>query len=415
MLPAGPAAGPLAQTVALHRDPLRALQAAQAAYGDVFTVRLATARPLVVVADPAEVEGLLHADPDRAHAGEARRRILPAASPRSVFGGDGEAHRTARAHVAGALAPDVLDPRRPAMAEIAARHADGWPHGRPFRLLPRMRALIDEVFVRCVLGVRDEARARALPGAIGRMLWTPGNPPMSLPGRGLLGAAATPFYRRRMAPVAQLLAAELDARRTADPGGDDILGRMTALPTPDAVDELLSTVMAAQEPPAAGLTWLLERLARAPELADRFVADEGARDAIARETLRVRAPAFAALRRLTAPREVGGHALPAGVSVVLPTPLLHRHPRAFPEPEAFRPERWTCEPPPETTYLPFGGGARRCIGEPLAHAYLGALVPAVLRRVRLRAVLPEPERMVLRGTILVPHRSALVRARRFGA
>jgi cytochrome P450 len=137
------------------------------------------------------------------------------------------------------------------------------------------------------------------------------------------------------------------------------------------------------------------------------------RDAIARESLRLRGPAIAALRRLIAPREVAGHQLPAGVTVMLPTPLLHRDPGAFPDAKAFRPERWPAAP--ETTYLPFGGGARRCVGEALARAYLDVVVPAVLRRVRLQAVLREPERMVPRGTILVPHRGALVRARRFGS
>src|SRR4051812_11607296 len=115
MLPRGPATGPLAQTFALHRDPLGMLRAARGAYGDTFTIRLATARPLVVVAAADEVAGLLGADPATAHAGEARRRILPAASPRSVFGGDGAAHAAARGHIAGALSPAVIGRQRDAM------------------------------------------------------------------------------------------------------------------------------------------------------------------------------------------------------------------------------------------------------------------------------------------------------------
>ncbi|HEV7563313.1 MAG TPA: hypothetical protein VGO24_07400, partial [Solirubrobacterales bacterium] len=95
-LPPGPDDGVLAQTIRFHRNPLGFLRAAQAEYGDLFTIRLLTARPLVVVADPDAVEALLAADYGRAHAGEARRRILPFASTRSVFGGDGEAHRAAR-------------------------------------------------------------------------------------------------------------------------------------------------------------------------------------------------------------------------------------------------------------------------------------------------------------------------------
>jgi cytochrome P450 len=409
MLPPGPDTGPLAQTVALHRDPLGMLTAARGRHGDVFTLRLATARPLVVVTAADAVPGLLDADPQRAHAGAARRRILPAASPRSVFGGDGAAHATARGHIAGALAPDVVDAQRDAMAALAEAHVDAWPQGRPFRLLPRVRALVDDVFARCILRSDD---ARFVP-AIRRMLWTPGNPPFSLPGDGLLGAAARPFYRRRMAPVAALVAAELErrragARRNGAVRRGDLLDALAGEPPEAAADELLSTIMAAQEPPAAGLTWLLERLARDAALADAYVADPAARDPIVREVLRLRAPALAALRRLTAPHG----ALPAGVTVMLPTPLLHRDPAAFPDPERFDPARWRATPP-ETTYAPFGGGARRCVGEALAHTYFDVLIPAVLRRVRLRPVLREPERMVLRGTILVPHRSALMRAHRF--
>src|SRR4051812_33277365 len=99
------------------------------------------------------------------------------------------------------------------MAAIAARHAGAWPRSRPMRLLPHMRALVDEVFARCLLGVVDDDRARAVPAAIGRMLWTRGNPPLSIPGDGLLGAAADALFARRRAPLAGLLSAEIDARR----------------------------------------------------------------------------------------------------------------------------------------------------------------------------------------------------------
>ena len=177
-------------------------------------------------------------------------------------------------------------------------------------------------------------------------------------------------------------------------------GARHALATEAIVDELLALLMAAQEPAAAALTWVLERLARRPELDP---TEEGVVD----ETLRLRPPAVAALRRLTAPREVAGHPLPAGVTVMLPFPALHRDPRACADPDEFRPERWRSGTPP-AAFWPFGGGSRRCPGELLARAYLRSVVPAVLDHVALRAVWPRWERMVLRGTILVPHRGMLV-------
>jgi cytochrome P450 len=406
-LPPGPSAGPLAQTVAFHRDPLGVLRAAQARYGDVFTMRLLTARPVVVVAAPEEVGPLLHADPGAAHAGSARRTILPLASPRSVFGSDGAAHAAARTPVAGLFAPPAVAAQHDAIARIAERHALAWPRGRPVRLLERMRALVDEVFVRLMLGVEDDERVGALVAALRRMLWTPGNPPLTVPGDGdgLMGAAARRAFDRRHAPLTRLIAEEVERRR-ADPP-DDVLGRiLRANPGKHGADvagELLVLLAAAQEPPAVALTRVLDRLARAPELAARYGAD---RDAIVSETLRLHPPAVAGLRRLAEPRAVAGHRLPAGVVTMVPIPLLHRDARLFSDPDAFRPERWRSAAP--SVYLPFGDGARRCLGEHLAHAYFAAIVPAILQRVRLRALRPRPERMVVRGTILVPHRSGPV-------
>jgi cytochrome P450 len=362
-------------------------------FGDVFTIRLLTARPVVVAAAPASVEELLDADPATARAGEARRAILPFASPASVFGGDGEAHRAASAHVEPALSREAVDGRREEMEAIAARHAAALPRGRPFRLLERVRAVTDEIFVRLVLGVRDETLVRRLVDSVRHLLRTPGNPPLTLPGMGdgLAGALGQKLFERRQAPALAAL---------SDAVGD-----------PTRAEELMSLVMAAQEPPAIALTWLLDRLGRERDLADAFLADpEGeVATAVVKETLRLRPPASAALRRLTAPRRVGGWDLPARVDVMVPSTLLHRDPRGFPDPDAFRPERWRTTPPPASPFFPFGGGARRCVGEHLAHAEIATVVPAFLRDARPVPLAPEPERMVQRATVLVPRRGLLAR------
>jgi cytochrome P450 len=418
--PPGPDASVLAQTVAFHRDPLEFLRRAQGEFGDVFQIRLLSARPTFVVADPAAVETLLGSDPERAHAGEARRAVLPFASPRSAFGGDGESHRSARQRIAPAFAPEAIASRREAITAIAERHASEWPIGRPFRLLSRVRTLCDEVFVRLVLGVRDEQLAAELTAAIGRMLRTPGNPPLTLPGRGdgLMGEFGEALFQQRQAPVAAALSRAVEARRAEARGEVDVLGCMVSadagLATGEIVDELMSLLMAAQEPPAIALTWILDRLAREPELAAGFLADPGSKrsDAIVRETLRLRPPASGSLRRLLEPMRVGERELPAGATVLVPTSLLHRDPRGFADPDRFEPERWLAEPGPSWPFFPFGGGARRCVGEPLAHAEIEAVVPAVLRVLKLTPLAPEPEpeRMVQRATVLVPQRSLLVRA-----
>jgi cytochrome P450 len=169
--------------------------------------------------------------------------------------------------------------------------------------------------------------------------------------------------------------------------------------------------MAAQEPPSVAITWLLDRLGR-DGLHDRYAAagEEAFRDAVTRETLRLQPPALAVLRRLTEPFEVSGTRLPAGTVAILPIPLLHRDPAFFPVGDEFRPERWSAALAPEVSYLPFGGGTRRCLGEHLAQAYFDAVAPAIAQRLRLQPLSRRPERMVVRATTLVPQRGALVRA-----
>jgi cytochrome P450 family 135 len=418
--PPGPRAGVLAQTIAFHRDPLGYLRRTQEELGDVFQIRLLTARPTFVVADPEAVGELLEADPQRAHAGEARRAVLPFASARSVFGGDAGAHLSARARIAPAFAPEVIDSRRDAIAAIAVRHAAEWPLGRPFRLLSRIRTLCDEVFVRLVLGVRDEGIATALIAAIGRMLRTPGNPPVTLPGKGdgLAGELGQALFEQRQAPVVAALSRAVEKRRAETTVEVDVLGCMVAdeaeLTTEQIVDELMSLLMAAQEPPSIALTWLFDRLGREPELAAEFVAEPRGRraDAIVRETLRLQPPASGSLRRLLEPLQVGDRQLPTGAGVLVPTSLLHRDRRGFADPDRFEPERLLADPAPSWPFFPFGGGARRCVGEPLAHAEIETVVPAVLRTLRLSPLSAEPERMVQRATVLVPQRSLLVRASR---
>jgi cytochrome P450 len=416
--PPGPRAGVLAQTVAFHRDPLQFLRRQREQFGEVFQIRLLTARPTFVVTAPEAVEELLLGDPDRAHAGEARRTVLPFASTRSVFGGDAESHRSARARIAPAFSPEVIDSRREAIAALAERHAARWPLGRPFRLLSRVRTLCDEIFVRLVLGVRDEEIAVELTAAIGQMLRTPGNPPVTLPGKGdgLVGELGQALFERRKQPVATALARAVEARRADPSEAVDVLGCVTAagLDNDEIVDELLSLLMAAQEPPSIALSWLLDRLAREPALAEQFLADPRSpiADAVVRETLRLRPPASGSLRKLLAPLPVEGRELPAGATVLAPTSLVHRDPRGFRDPDRFEPERWLAEPGPAWPFFPFGGGARRCVGEPLAHAEIEAVAPAVLRTLRLRPLSPQPERMVQRATVLVPQRSLLVRATR---
>jgi cytochrome P450 len=361
------------------------------------------------------------ADPVVATTGAGRRRVLGIASPQSVLGADQDRHRVARQTVAPAFTPQALDPHRDAISRLAGDHARRWPRGRPFRLLPRVKTLADDVFVRFVLGVADERRAAALTLAIRHMLWSPGSPPLPIPSgdRGVLGVLGERLYRRRSAPVERLLHEELAARRAAGGAQDGALDVISCLlradhpPRDDGeiVEEILPLLMAGQEPAAIGLTWLLDRLARHPQVAARFTpAADPAHAAFVNETLRVRPAVHSIVRPLIAPLTVAGHELPAGAVLTLPIPLVHRDPRIFDAPDEFRPERFLDGPHPDA-FVPFGGGARRCLGQALAELQMATIVPAILDRLVLRPVSRRPERQIVRATVLPPHRSALVIAR----
>jgi len=423
-LPAGPGEGRLAQAVRFHRDPLRFLQRARRQYGDVFTLRPAVAGPMVVFTDPDMIDEVIELPRDAGDAGAARRRIVQMISEHSVLGADQEEQRLTRERLEPAFDDSTLDPRRYAMTLIAEEYIERWPGGRPFRLHPRMRLIVDEIFAQLVIGVRNRNRAQALARATYRMLWTPGNPPVPPPGRyaGLLGALGGKLFDRRTVPVARILAAEIDARRTNDGGAGagsiDVIGAMLratpARRTAAMVDELVPLLMAGQEPAAAALTWILDRLVRNPKLAEHFVSsapDDPLRTATVREALRLRPAVHTVARRLTAPRAIGGYQMPAGAVVAVPIVLVHRDPGAFPDPDVFRPERFVGEEPENLPYLPFGGGPRRCLGRWLARAEIGSVIPAILRRLDLKPLSSRPERMVVRGTVLVPHRSERVLAR----
>src|SRR4051794_24971541 len=397
----------------LASDPLRVLRRLRDAYGPVFTIRT-TNGPMVVVGAAEELTRLTELDPGSARAGEARRRVLPQASPRSVFGGDGEGHRAASARLHEALTRPAIERLEPEIAAIAERHAAAWPSRRPFELRVRLRDIADEVWVRLILRPRDEARTEALTRAARHLLRTPGNPPFPPPGegQGLLGPAITRLLERRLAPFADLIRAEITERRAEGPTGDGgFLDRFAAtdLDPQAVVAELTIVTGAALEATASGLTSVLERLAHERDLA-AHVASAGAADPLfgpaVDECLRLRPVAMAAMRRLTRPVSLAGYDLPADAVLMAPSLLLHRDPEQFAGPDDFRLERF--KGGVHGPFFPYGGGERACIGRHLAQAEIRNVVPAVLRTRRLRPLGREPERLVERATILAPCRGGIV-------
>jgi cytochrome P450 len=318
---------------------------------------------------------------------------------------------------------------RDVIAEITARDVERWPIGRPFALRPRMQAITLEVILRAVFGIEEDERLEHLRPRLMTMLDL--NPifaafpflRLGLGGRGPWGR----FVRAR-AEADEIIYDEIARRRAdadvADRG--DVLSLLLqardedggGLTDAELRDELVTLLLAGHETTATALAWAFERLLRHPEALARLRAEldageETYLDAVVKETLRARPVVMDVARQLAASATVGGYELPAGVMVVPMITLVQSSEHVHDQAEAFRPERFLDGQPAPYTWIPFGGGVRRCLGASFATFEMKTVLSTVLPAVELRASRPQPERQRLRNVTFVPeHGGEVVLERR---
>lgn len=380
-LPPGPPAPAAIQTYEWIARPTALMRRCQARYGEPFTLKIAWAdAPMVFVSDPADVKRVFTASADVLRAGASSTVLEPFAGPRSILVLDGEEHLRERRLTLPPFHGDALAGWRETIAALAAAELDGWTPGRPVHALRRMQALTLEVILRVVFGCGDPA----LRDAIRRTL----DMTTSLPR--LWAMALVP---RDIGPWRRFMRAvrDLDALiyERIDAGADDgsVLAVLRAAePTRDQLrDQLVTLLAAGHETTAGSLAWALERLARHPEaLARMREDDDGYTDAVIKEVLRTRPVLAIAPRKVVTAFDVGEWTLPAGVHVTPCIYLTHRRPELWGDPTAFRPERFVDGAPPPYAFIPFGGGARRCLGAAFATLEMREVLRAVASRFALR-------------------------------
>ncbi|HEU5142076.1 MAG TPA: cytochrome P450, partial [Solirubrobacterales bacterium] len=314
---------------------------------------------------------------------------------------------------------------RETMREIAAREIEGWPTETPYKLRPRMQAITLEIILRTVFGLREGERLGDLREALRDFLDLTTNPRILLPVL-LVGphrAARLPMLRRRIERVDRLIYAEIAERRRATDldQREDILSLLATARHEDGSpmsdeemrDELLTLLVAGHETTATSLAWAMERLCRHPDKLARLReevkgGDDAYLTATIQETLRLRPVISIVVRRLTEPVEIGGWELPAGIAVTPSIYLVHRNPEIYPEPDRFRPERFLENPPGTYTWIPFGGGVRRCLGASFAQFEMGVVLEELVRRRSFRPANPKPERVFRRAITETPRHDAEV-------
>ncbi len=404
MLPPGPTAPPALQTWEWLARPTALLRRSAARHGVPFTLRTAwTDAPLVIVSDPADVRTVFAAPPEVAIAGASSSFIEPFVGPSSILVLDGAAHLRQRKLMLPPFHGDRMRAHRELIARLAAAEVERWPAGEPIAVHARMQALTLDVIMRVVFGAELPALRSAIRDTLDMTMSLPRMLFFSLTGNDL-------GFRRALAGVERELTAVIRARRREP--GDAILDELIAAGSEDDElrDQLVTLLAAGHETTAGALAWAVERLARHPEVLERLRAEEpGYADAVVKEVLRTRPVLTIAARKLVAPLALGGWELPAGVHVAPCIYLTHRRADLYPEPTAFRPERFLGDDAPDGyAWIPFGGGVRRCVGAAFAAMEMTEVLGAVASRVTVRPDRPAGERMRRRSLTLTPERRARV-------
>jgi cytochrome P450 len=400
--------------------------------GEVFRMQGIVPGGPVITSHPDHVQSLFTAKPDHAHSLTGESPLRPIVGPNSVLTAIGPRHLRQRKLLLPPFHGEAIARYEEMIVEATNREIDRWALNTPIALAPRMQAITLDVIMAGIFGIDgkpergtpEHALRRATKGLVQASTWKTAqlaelmnigrDEPVGITKIGL-DILDRPTYqvireRRR--------ASDLGERR-------DILSLLLQATTEDGEalsdrelrDELLTLVLAGHETTANQLAWIWERLVRTPAAHDRLRdavrGDDGAAsakvvEATITEGMRSRPVIPIIGRRVLVPWRLGEYAVPADTPVTMSILLVHHREDVYPDPFAFRPERWDDEKPGTYTWIPFGGGVRRCLGAALAMAEQRVVLETMARRLDIVYADPEPERAVHRNVTMIPSGGARV-------
>jgi cytochrome P450 len=425
----------LVQTLRFSQRQIEFVFRARRELGEVFRMRGTIPGGPVITSHPDHVRSLFTASPELAPSLTGESPLRPIVGPNSVLTAIGPRHMRQRKLLLPPFHGEAIDRYTQMISAAAEREIDSWPLGQPFSLAPKMQAITLDVIMAGIFGIEGRPAADSLEAGlrrtVKRLVAASTRPDAQLTelihiGReeaiGPLRFGLAMLDRPTYAVIAaRRRAADLEERR-------DILSLLLlarteegeALSDKEVRDELLTLVLAGHETTANSLSWAWERLVRSPDAHEALVSavrdGDGAEERIEAtivEAMRSRPVIPMIGRRVTVPWRLGEYAVPAGTPVSMSILLVHHREDLYPEPFAFRPERWLDRKPGTYEWIPFGGGIRRCLGAALAMAEQRVVLEMMSRRLDLEADRPEPERAVHRNVTMIPSRGGrvVVRAR----
>jgi len=442
-LPPEPSSHALVQTLKWAFRPLPFMQECREKYGDNFSVKfISFERPMVMISDPAAIKALYT---EREHGLPPGRDVIlkPILGARSLLLLEGADHLAHRKLMLPPFHGERMRSYEPILEEIVEAEIDSWPLSEEFAIHPRMQSITLEAILRVVFGVAEGPRLENLRVLLTKVLEDTASPFTQLIGLATRRFGGEPWgkFEGQLRKVDELLYAEIAERRASgdyeerddilsmmmqarfeDDGapsaeggseiaGDDERDRVQRdgdrMSDTDLRDQLMTLLLAGHETTATALAWTFDLLLRHPHQLQRLrdslqAGEEDYLRATISESLRLRPVVPLAGRRLSKDLVADGLTLPAGTDVTPAIWLAHTRADVYPEPFAFRPERFLEEAPDTYAWVPFGGGVRRCIGAAFAEFEMRIVLREVLQRCELRKASPAPEKIGRRNITLSP-------------
>jgi cytochrome P450 len=393
-------------------------------YGDTFSVRIAPHnRHMVLISRPEDLRTVFTGPASVFHAGEGNAILGPVMGEHSVLLLDESAHLRVRRLLMPAFHGTSLRGYQELIRHISEQQISRWPTDTNIRVHDRTTALTLEVILQVVFGVTDAARLAELRPVVERVV---NISPLTMLGWFYPRLRSRWPWRRFFEiqrDLDRLLYAEIAERRAAPDLAvrTDVLSQLLRagdgaerLTDAELRDNLITLLLAGHETTATALAWACAELARNPDVqrAAQQAADAGNEEyleAVAKEALRLHPVIYEVARRVTVPVEVGGYRIPAGAVVLPGIGLIQSDPQAYRTPARFDPNRFLGEQPAANTWIPFGGGVRRCLGAGFSLVEATVVLGELLRRFELAPVRSAAERPRSRNITLAPGRGARIR------
>ena len=428
-LPPGPRMPATLQALGWALRPTALLRRGHERFGDIYTMRIngRGGIPYVFVSDPDAVKAIVTGDREALRAGAARGFDLfePVFGPTSILLLDGEAHLRQRKLMLPAFHGERMTGYRDLITEVTERQMANWPSGTPFELQSEFQDITLEVILRAVFGFDAGPQMEEARKQIQRWLELLASPISMVPAfRKFMhpGRPWSPAKFIRDAVDKPLYA--LIAERRADPASaerDDVLSMLIQardengepMTDQELRDELITLLLAGHETTATAMAWAVELLLTNPDTLAALRADlpngDEYLDAVIHETMRLRPPLPLFDRMVCEPIEVMGYRIPAGTVMACNIVGVHRRPDLYPDPLAFRPERFLESPPETYGWLPFGGGVRRCLGAAFALYEMRIVLRMIAERTSIEGSGVDPQRYQRRAIVLGPRNGGRVK------